>query len=355
MRNSKVHPSFESLPQCLIGVPLGSNVLCIVYKKALSNPLILTTLKSLESSYNIIYEPFSSSAISSVDIAPILNRANSESISTVISIGGGTVIDLGKIMKSNISSCIHHIAVPTTAGTGSEATSFATFYTGQEKSSLDDHSLLPHSVIHDPRLVENVPIVTQIGCAFDTFSHSTESLFSQQKNKNSQKFALESLRQQRASNYLEIGQSLNHKLALRASYFGGCAINISKTTLAHALSYSITLNHQVHHGLAVFLMLPATLKVYHARGKYNSEVREAFTLICKMLNLRTAEHLIEYVYKLLERFNLSSSLMDYGVDDVSLKKYIDYALLNSRAKNAPIELNIELAEELFSLLRGNSN
>ncbi|WP_166824477.1 phosphonoacetaldehyde reductase [Thalassoroseus pseudoceratinae] len=205
----------------------------------------------------------------------------------VIALGGGTAIDLAKMIAvladssddirdvilgtaSVVSRSTPLLVIPTTSGTGSEATHFAVVYIDGVKYSLADSALLPDFAIIDPILTSNLPAKITAATGLDAFCQAIESIWAVGSNDESLEYATAAVRL--CSKHLLPAihsPSIESRLGMcQAAHLAGKAINISKTTLPHALSYAITSAYKIPHGAAVALTLPAALK-------FNSEISDA--------------------------------------------------------------------------------
>ena len=185
---------------------------------------------------------------------------------SIVSIGGGSAIDVAKAIK--YYSCldesgnfhyknIKHIAIPTTAGTGSESTRYAVIYKDGVKQSLTHDSLFPNIAVLCPSLIETLPVFQKKCTLLDALCHSIESIWSINATELSRKYAQEAidLIKKYYKQYLD-GQKDAIPYIQKAANLAGKAINISQTTAAHALSYKITSLYKLPHGYAVALTLP---------------------------------------------------------------------------------------------------
>ncbi len=192
---------------------------------------------------------------------------------SIVSIGGGSSIDIAKCIKIAINdknyanifvsnypflyTGIPHLCLPSTAGTGSESTSFAVLYKEGIKYSIDNPSLMPESALFYPSLVSSVPLFQKKCTMLDALCQGIESYWSKGGTKSSKKHSLKaiSLVVHNYKKYLE-----NDELAManmqKAANESGKAINIARTTAAHALSYGLTSLYGIPHGLAVALIIP---------------------------------------------------------------------------------------------------
>lgn len=190
----------------------------------------------------------------------------------LISLGGGSAMDTAKSIKalllapnseaalsSNlpVDAVLPHIAIPGTAGTGAEATQFAVMYVDGQKVSLSNPALLPEGVVLDADLLDSLPEYHKKSCALDALCQGIESYWAKAATDESQVQAylaiigvLDNLRA-----YLG-GDAHAAEAMLDAAYRSGRAIQISRTTAAHAMSYQITKRLGLAHGHACMLTLP---------------------------------------------------------------------------------------------------
>lgn len=183
-------------------------------------------------------------------------------VDAFIAVGGGTVIDTAKLLRG--FSGVPFLAVPTTAGTGAETTRFAVYYDHGKKSSADDLHYLPTDQVLIPEFCESASAYQKASCAFDAYAQAVESLWAKGATKESKGYA------RKALELMEKGQQL------LGSYWAGRAIDISRTTAAHAFSYYMTATYGVPHGEAVYMMFP-----YICRANGHEE------FICEIPELRT--------------------------------------------------------------------
>lgn len=196
----------------------------------------------------------------------------------VIALGGGTAIDLAKLIGglSAQSDSARDLAlglaaiqvagkpmmaIPTTAGTGSEATHFAVVYVDGIKYSVAHPSLLPEYAVVDSTLTESLPRRITAATGLDAFCQAIESIWAVAANEESLGYALEAARL--AFGNLEAATNSSspeaRRAMSRASHLAGKAINITKTTAPHALSYYLTSRFGVPHGFAVAATLVSLL------------------------------------------------------------------------------------------------
>lgn len=223
----------------------------------------------------------------------------------IISIGGGSCIDVAKVIKLSLNAdlsqetpsfkqkyCytdVKHICIPTTSGTGSESTKHAVLYLDGVKQSIANPTNLPDYVILSPKLILSVPEYQKKCTAMDALCQCIESLWSKKATKESKKYALRGLElfKDNYRGYLENDVISVKNIQLAANY-SGKAINISETTAAHALSYKITSLYGIPHGHAVAMCMNAILNCCKVKEIYKGiNVKELFLDILKYFNLST--------------------------------------------------------------------
>ncbi|OQX70740.1 hypothetical protein B6D52_03605 [Candidatus Parcubacteria bacterium 4484_255] len=294
--------------------------------------------------------------------------AKENNIKLVVGLGGGSVIDTAKTIALFVNNpgnllgyflgrliiknkAIVKIAIPTTAGSGSEATRYVVinyFRDGKIfKKPLEHKFLMPDFVILDAALLLSLNRYRTATIGLDVLSHAIESYWSIHSNKKSDEYAQESIKI--VINYLE--KSCNHlnnlkyrEKMLLASNLAGRAINITKTTIVHAVSYPITNYFNIPHGLACGLILPSFLK-FNAeitRGTCNDKrgvkfVKSKITNIYKFLGVNDINHACQKLNSLMENIGLKLRLRENGIDN--LKLIIDQGFMPERAKNNPRNVN----------------
>ncbi len=190
----------------------------------------------------------------------------------LISVGGGSAMDTAKGVKALLlagsmedvrvsrlpqDTALPHIAIPGTAGTGAEATPIAVVYENSEKLSLDHPALLPEAVVLDGSLLRTLPLYHKKACAMDALCQGIESYWAVKATAESRVHAERAILGviRHLTAYLQ-GDTDAADAVLEAAFESGCAIRISRTTAAHAMSYQITKRIGPAHGHACMLTLP---------------------------------------------------------------------------------------------------
>lgn len=198
----------------------------------------------------------------------------------ILAVGGGSVIDMAKAVAllANEEELLRYlregvppgttrlplVAIPTTAGTGSEVTPWATLWDWERrrKYSLEGPGLFPDLTLVDPTLTLSLPPSVTMASGLDALSHAVEACWSRNRNPISTLLALEAVRGLAAGlpRVRQDPQNLKARSEVsQASLYAGLAFSQTKTAAAHALSYPLTLLYQVPHGVACSITLPPLL------------------------------------------------------------------------------------------------
>lgn len=207
-------------------------------------------------------------------------------IRQVVALGGGSAIDTAKVLTYMLASAgtgfslrryfeqqgelpdlapLPLLAIPTTAGTGSEVTPFATVWdlAAAKKYSLASPRLFARTALLDPELTLTLPQDITIITGLDALSHAFESIWNRNANIMTRGYALQAIKiilhtlPALVSDLQDMG--LRFKM-MEASTLAGLAISGTRTALAHSISYPITARHGMPHGLACSFTLPAILE-----------------------------------------------------------------------------------------------
>lgn len=279
-----------------------------------------------------------------------------------IAIGGGSAIDFAKSVnliaanEGNAEDYLKNkkiienkskilVAIPTTAGTGSEATKFAVVYIKKTKYSLEHEFIMPDYAIVDPELTMSMPKKIAACSGMDALSQSIESYWSINSTAKSKKYAEKAIRLIVKYFVKAVNNPTKKSRAsmVIAANLSGKAINITKTTACHSISYPITSYFNVPHGHAVALTLAPILL-------YNSEVTEEDLLdkrgtvyvkktlkeISSFLGAKNVKEGASKINGLMKKIGLSTKLSKLGI---KTDKDIDIIIKNgfdpSRVKNNP--------------------
>lgn len=277
----------------------------------------------------------------------------------IIAVGGGSVIDMAKLINlscetdllranillgESVQADLPLIAIPTTAGTGSEATHFAVLYIDAVKYSIAHASLLPTYVFLDPKFLYSLPQSVAACAGLDALTQAIESFWSVRSTDISKNYAT------RAIDIIlkNIILAVNHGNAdaqfnmLIAANLAGKAINITKTTAPHALSYWLTSHLNIPHGHAVALMLPYFFhfnaavtadSVLDKRGVHY--VKNNMQALFQHLNVSGPAAAEDLFKTLMQQLRLAADLAEVGIATPTLMRQLINHVNAERLANNP--------------------
>lgn len=194
-----------------------------------------------------------------------------EDCDSVLAVGGGSAMDVAKCIKAYarmedhgdngdylkqkiVPNAIPFLAMPTTAGTGSEATRYAVIYFDGKKQSVTSESFIPGTVLMDASALSTLPMYQRKATMMDALCHAIESFWSVNSTEESKKYSREAIKNIliHMDGYLRNTEEGNAGM-LMAAHTAGKAINIAQTTAGHAMCYKITSLFGCAHGHAAIL------------------------------------------------------------------------------------------------------
>ena len=193
------------------------------------------------------------------DVDRGISMFQTERFDTVLAVGGGSSIDMAKLInflsghpksfenykfksKASGDSVRPLIAIPTTSGSGSETTHFAVIYVGKEKQSVSDPCILPTVAIVDAGLTMSFPPQQTAISRMDALSQAIESLWSIYSTEESSGYAVKAIEliTSNIDSAVNNPATQNRVAMAEGSHLAGKAINITKTTAAHSVSYPLS-------------------------------------------------------------------------------------------------------------------
>ena len=251
----------------------------------------------------------------------------------IVAIGGGSSIDTAKGIKYYNHVDMPIMAVPTTSGTGSEATHFAVIYKDGEKQSIADKRLLPDYVVLQPDVLKTLPLYQKKCTMLDDLCQSIESWWSKRATSESIKYSKQAIKLilDNMDSYLN-NEGEGNKNMLTASNLAGKAINITTTTAPHAMSYKLTSLYGLPHGHAAALCLP---KVW----RYMKD----FEGIASALGQNSSEEGILFLEELLQKLEI---FPPPKINDGDLEILTD-SVNTGRLFNNPVRLDRDTIKNLY--------
>ena len=287
----------------------------------------------------------------------------SEGCNSIVAVGGGSAIDLAKCVKlyANMSDDKEYIeqeivtneipliAVPTTAGTGSEATRYAVVYYQGNKQSVTHTSCIPSTVIFDASALDTLPDYQRKSTMLDALCHAIESFWSVNSTDVSKVYSREAIKLilENMDGYLANDKTANRNM-LKAANIAGKAINITQTTAGHAMCYKLTSLFGVAHGQAAAMCVRKLLPymVSHTNncidGRGEDYLNRIFIEIADAMGCDSVEPMCERFDSIYQA--LAFPKVSYTEEDVEA---LTHSVNPVRLKNHPIALDLETIESLY--------
>lgn len=293
---------------------------------------------------------------------------HNEACQAIIAVGGGSAIDVAKCIKlySNMKrddgteennylkqiitpNTVPLLAVPTTAGTGSEATRYAVIYYNDVKQSVTDYSIIPSTVLMDSSALKTLPLYQKKSTMLDALCHAIESFWSVNSTEESKSYSESAIRTIIANmdGYIANDDAANSAMLIAANT-SGKAINITQTTAGHAMCYKLTSLFGIAHGHAAAMvdtklfpwMIDNSDRCIDPRGE--TYLKEIFAQIAAAMdceNARQAAGKLQAIYDSLEFKKPEASEEDY----IALRTSVNPV----RLKNNPVKLDIDTIDKLY--------
>ena len=278
-----------------------------------------------------------------------------ENCDGLISIGGGSSMDTAKAIKALLSGAsledaannrfpdrisVPHIAVPGTAGTGAEATQNAVVYVDGKKVSLNHPELLPDGVVLDASLLESLPAYHKKSCALDALAQGIESYWCASANNDSRVHAylailgvLDNLKAYLADDHHAADEMLDDR------YQSGKAIQITRTTADHTMSYQLTKLFGLAHGHAVMLTLPTLWEMAAEKEEMTDVLKELSSI------MRLGDPLL--VPRLLKGIMLDLDMKIPDMPDDATLDLLADSVNTERLNNHPVPLSRDDVREAY--------
>jgi len=293
-----------------------------------------------------------------------LQFCNNKMFDGVVALGGGSVMDLAKVVMAHLSlglsdifelinykepysKPIPSIFLPTTHGTASEVTMWGTIWNMSEKKkySISHPDLYPVIAILDGNLTLSLPIDLSIITAMDALSHSFESIWNKNANSKSTDYAITAicsiLKNIKALKNNPGGIDTRNKL-LNASTVAGLAFSNTTTAAAHSMSYPLTIHYGIPHGVASSISLIPLLEIN------GSKIANSLQRICN-INELTIDELKDAIHSIPQNI-IPFTLDQWGVSADHLPKLAEESFTKGRMDNNIVDLkNKDVLEILTGL------
>jgi alcohol dehydrogenase class IV len=251
------------------------------------------------------------------------------------------------------------LLVPTTAGPGSEATHFAVVYIGHDKYSVASQHLLPDGFILDGSLIASASPYQMACNGLDALAQAIESAWAAGSTEQSREYSFRSV--SLCTKYLKealVPDASTDALQgmMEAANLAGKAINISKTTAAHAWSYAFTSHYGVPHGHAVWLTLPRIFQL-HATASADvvtdprgvEHLKAVMARLMNVLGIISAEDSANLLNSYLNVINIESDMAGIGAKTVKQREFLSKQVNMQRMSNNPVGLTEIHVKQIFDL------
>ena len=300
----------------------------------------------------------------------------SSNCDTILAVGGGSAIDVAKCIKlavlakegnasiipplvSTRVACdgakLPFIAIPTTAGTGSESTHNAVMYYEGAKQTVTNDGVLPDYAVLEPSVLKTLPLYQKKCTMMDALCQGIESWWSVNSTEESYEYSRKTIELIMANwrKYIFENDDEAAKQIMLAANYGGRAINITQTTAAHAFSYKITSLYKLPHGHAVAVGLPVIWKYMIGHiGKCIDERGQEyldgiFYLISTAMGCATPVQAIELFRQMMKEMDLKNPVAVKREEELET---LSISVNPVRLKNNPVELDNEAISYLYRLI-----
>jgi len=282
-----------------------------------------------------------------------------ENCELIVAIGGGSAIDVAKCIKlyckmppeenylkqSPVCSDVELVAIPTTAGTGSESTKHAVIYFAGEKQSISHPEIIPNYVVLDASSLKSLPVYQKKCTMMDALCQAIESYWAVKSNKESKGYSVKAICaiKENWEKYIFENSEIAASKIMQAANYSGRAINITATTAAHAMSYKITSLYGFPHGHAVAVCLGQVWD-YMLKNTKNCSDPRGFKYLENTLS--EIENIItpDYFNSMLDKLELAFPISTKKEEDLKL---LALSVNPVRLGNNPVALDVETLKDMY--------
>jgi alcohol dehydrogenase class IV len=307
------------------------------------------------------------------DFKRILEIARQFQTDSIVGIGGGSVLDLTKLVAAfkessqQVEDCfgtgfiqkkgLWFACLPTTAGTGSEVSPNAILLDERDhlKKGVVSPFLIADAAYVDPKLTLTVPAKVTADTGMDALTHCIEAYTNKFAHPSVDIYALYGIRLIAANleRAVKNGKDVEAREALAfGSMYGGLCLGPVNTAAVHALSYPLGGEFHIPHGLSNAILLPSVMKFNaEASPKRYAEVAVAMGCEPGKDDNETAQRGVEFIYKLAESVGIPKKLTDLGIPQTAVDGMAKAAMEVQRLlKNNPREVTEQDARNIYNSL-----
>ena len=307
------------------------------------------------------------------DFNNILEKARQFGADSIVGVGGGSVLDVSKLVAAFINSdqqvedCfgtgfikskgLWLACLPTTAGTGSEVSPNAILLDERDhlKKGVVSPFLLADVAYVDPKLTWTVPAKVTADTGMDALTHCIEAYTNKFAHPSVDIYALQGIRLIAANleRAVKNGQDVEAREALAfGSLYGGLCLGPVNTAAVHALSYPLGGEYHIPHGLSNAILLPSVMKFnMPAAIRRYAEVAVAMGCQSGKDDQETAQRGVDFIYQLAEAVGIPQKLSDLGIPQTAVDGMARAAMEVQRLlKNNPREVTEQDARDIYNSL-----
>lgn len=297
--------------------------------------------------------------------------ARKEKVRCIIGVGGGSTMDVAKaigVLAKNDGKAVDYIGldkvnkaglptimVPTTSGTGSEATftSVFTMRDAKTKGGINSPFLYPHTAILDPELTLGLSPEITASTGMDALTHAIESFTSLQAHFMSEPISLSAIELISSSLRGAVFNGREYQYRenmLKGSYLAGLGLAMSGVGAVHALAYPLGAIFDIPHGMANALMLPYVLE-YNYPGNIEKFCRIATAMDEEKNGLscrEIASRVVKAVFELSNDIGIPVTLKDLNIPEDAIHEMAEAAMKVERPiLNNPRPMTVRVAEDIY--------
>ena len=363
VRTFQGHGSLQVLRELLRDLlPGGGTVLLLAWDESVFRLPAMRELQE-EGSFHLLPRCFQASNPTVEQLFEVYKETKENIPDAVIAVGGGSVLGVGKslcclygkelhspeevrtliLQKAYGTPSVRWIGVPTTAGTGSEVTCWATIWDPekQAKRSVESKENYAYAAVVDPDLTMGMPVRLAVSSALDAAAHAVESYWAKGTNVTSRMLALGAIRtiMTQIDGLLE-GKEGAAEAMSAGSLLAGLAFSNTKTTACHSISYPLTMKYKIPHGTAVSMLLGPVFSLNQAKTKECEPLLAA-------LDVTDAEELELRIQSILKRAGIPSTLREWNARKEELPELALLGITKGRADNNPVDLTPEMIQSIL--------
>lgn len=300
------------------------------------------------------------------DVCKGVDIFNITQCDTILAVGGGSSMDVAKCIKLYCrmdkeklyldkeykDTGVKLIAIPTTAGTGSESTRYAVIYYDGKKQSVTHDSIIPDVAILEPKVLKTLPLYQKKCTMLDALCQGIESWWSVNSTDESKEYsrmAVETIMKWWRE-YIFENTDESARQIMEAANYAGRAICITQTTAAHAFSYKITSLYKLPHGHAVAVGLPEIWQYMIDNidgcidGRGQKYLAGIFSDISKAMGCNDPDAAITMFQKMLSEMDINGLVAINRDEEIDI---LSHSVNPIRLRNNPVELDEETIKSIY--------